>query len=117
MLTRICSYVESIEGVFTLYVDDMTISSKNPIDSKKIASKVGKIMQDFGHTLSKNKTKYYSKYDFKYVTGVIISPNHQLLVPNRLSFKIKKELKYVNSIEYSYGKSTSARLNGLLQAA
>ena len=117
MFYQINTYAESIEAIFTLYVDDMTISSKKHIEPKKIASKVEKIIEDFGHTLSKNKTKYYSKYDFKYVTGVIISPNHQLLVPNRLSFKIKKELKYVNSIEYSYGKSTSARLNGLLQAA
>lgn len=119
MFCKINEYAKSIGAKFTLYVDDITISSKNPIDPKKLASKVRRILHVYGHTISKNKTKYYSKNDFKLITGVIISPDHQLLVPNKLSHKINNELEHLYSItqESTDVQGAILRLNGLLQAA
>ena len=118
MFYRINAYVASIEGVFTLYVDDMTISSKNPIDPKKIASNVGKILRSYGHVLSPKKTKYYSPKDFKKITGVAISPNQQLMVSNSLSLKIRQELASIRCADNDNAfVQGTARLSGLLQAA
>lgn len=119
MFCKINEYAKSIGAKFTLYVDDITISSKSPIDPKRIASKIGRILYVYGHTLGKNKTKYYSKSDFKLITGVTISPNYQLLVPNKLSQKIINELAQMsfNCQDFSVVRETTLRLNGLLQSA
>ena len=114
MFCEINDYANSIEARFTLYVDDMTISSQNTFDPKKITAKVGDILRSYGHALSKNKTKYYSNDDFKLITGVAISPAHQLLIPNKLRFKIHNEVMRINSTKHSVNTS---RLNGQLQAA
>lgn len=67
---------------FSLYVDDMTFSSKKKI-SRKFVAKVESLLNNVGLKINNEKTEFFSKTDFKVVTGNSISPENQLLVLNR----------------------------------
>lgn len=99
---------------FTLYVDDMTFSSKSPI-SKLFVWEVNKICRNNGFKIKAKKTKYYSKDDYKIITGVCISPDKHKLIPNKLQRKIynEKELLLKAGIEYNDFR----RIKGLVLAA
>ena len=57
--------------VFTLYVDDMTFSSKAPIP-KSFINSVEKRLKRVGLHLNERKTKQYRPTDFKIITGCAI---------------------------------------------
>jgi hypothetical protein len=67
---------------FSLYVDDLTFSSTSVIP-KTTHLLINHHLKKVGLFLKRKKTKYYSKKHHKSITGVIISPNNKLLIPNR----------------------------------
>ncbi len=94
--------------IFTLYVDDLTLSSKSPI--KKILNYLIKIeLKKLSHSLNNKKTKYNLKSYDKLITGVVITKNNQLKIPNRQRLKIKKE--------ESNKEKINLRLKGLRSSA
>ena len=89
---RINKKISSLGGIFSLYVDDITISSKDPI-TKKIIQDINYELKKVGHSIKRSKTKYYGKERFKIITGVAISPKGKLRVPN------KRRIKLINSLK------------------
>lgn len=87
--------------IFTLYVDDAFFSSREPISSKT-RKKIINIITKHGYNISKNKIRYYTPKNTKKITGVIITPENELKIPNKLQFKIFKYIKEKeNTLEYN----------------
>lgn len=100
---------------FSLYVDDMTFSSENNFNSRRVTYKIKKILNRYGHTLKTKKTHYYSKHNSKLVTGVIITSNKLLSTPNSRRKKIIDEVNTINDENFDEKKALS--LLGKVSAA
>lgn len=81
---EICK-VENIK--FSLYVDDITLSS-NMIINKKIKDKVNFLLNLKELNVKKKKTKFYSKNTNKAVTGAIIDKNNNIRLENKKRIEI-----------------------------
>ncbi|MCF8019017.1 MAG: reverse transcriptase family protein [Vallitaleaceae bacterium] len=99
----------------SVYVDDITISSNCPID-KKLVKQISAILYRYGHRLSKNKTKYYTKDSYKRTTGVILTPSKQARIPNSKRNEIFSLFGIYKETGYTCEK-TKDRLRGLLNYA
>lgn len=77
----------------SVYVDDMTFSSRNRI-SHKHKEIIYNIISKYIYKLSRSKIKYYTGRCPKSVTGAIITPDGELRIPNHLSLKVVNELSY-----------------------
>jgi RNA-directed DNA polymerase len=84
---RIYEIATRYDVKFSLYVDDITFSSNNPI-SKAMIYEIERVLKSVGLKLKKNKTKFYGKSDFKTITGVVCYTNSKLKVPNYLRKEI-----------------------------
>lgn len=94
----------------SLYVDDITVSSNKPI-SKDLVSNIREELEKVGHTIKASKTKYYCKSDFKLITGVAISPDGGLQVPNKRRKKLIDSIKSENVSQKSIlGQIYSAQM-------
>ena len=83
---------------YTVYVDDMTFSSKEPFDLNRMRNEVDCILRKYGHKPKYKKVKYYSKGKNVPITGTIVTGQHELKVPNRLQKRVYddfQELKYL----------------------
>jgi hypothetical protein len=126
MFENINKIANKYNCVFTLYVDDMTFSSKRPFNPDKLRNEIDIELRKYGHKPKYSKVQYYSRNSNKLVTGVVISKDHNLLVANKLQKKIydntmqlkgkvygnKDEAKIVHQL-----KSDLRSLKGQLQAA
>lgn len=74
----------------SIYVDDITFSSNKPITTKT-KKNIIKIIESYGYKIKLEKTKYYNKNKHKNVTGVIISKDHKLKIPNKIRESIIKQ--------------------------
>lgn len=102
MFKEIHSCAELYGCIFTLYVDDMTFSSKKPFPQEKLSREIDLILRKYGHKPKYTKVKYYSKDKAKPITGTIVTPDHLLEIPNRLQEKIYngfQELKMLSEQE------------------
>lgn len=72
---------------YTVYVDDMTFSSMEPFEVKRMINEVDCILRKYGHRPKYKKVKYYPKGKNVPITGTIITGKHELKVPNRLQKK------------------------------
>jgi RNA-directed DNA polymerase len=72
---------------FSLYVDDMTFSCIMPI-SNKFHLSINYLLKNVNLHLKRKKIKYYSKNQYKKITGAIITPTHKLSIPNNKQKKI-----------------------------
>lgn len=93
---------------FSLYVDDMTFSSINPINVQSLKRQIDIILRKYGHRLKSNKFKYYSKDEDKLITGVTLKSNNSLAVSNRLRYNIIKDFKGIK-----YRKDSNIKLQSL----
>lgn len=78
----------SYDCKFSLYVDDMTFSSTNPINVEHLKKDLDDILNKYHHKLKYEKFKYYSYNEDKLITGVTLKSNNQLAVSNKLRFNI-----------------------------
>ncbi|WP_294379286.1 reverse transcriptase family protein [uncultured Clostridium sp.] len=100
---------------FSLFVDDMTFSSVNPINVQALKRDIDIILRKYGHRLKSNKFKYFSKDEDKLITGVTLKPNNDLAVSNRLRYNIINDFK---TIKYKKGlNSDLPKLKGRIAAA
>jgi len=98
----------------TIYVDDITFSSRNRI-SRRFRATVLKVIQKYNYQVSKKKTKNYTKHYPKLVTGVIIDSNGNPTIKNSLRKKIAEEHRYLR--QYPNDSESRRRLQGLVTAA
>lgn len=78
----------------TLYVDDITLSSKTPISNpKNLQKQIARIMRSYGHRLKRSKTRYVGRGSYKLITGVALDGLGNPCVPNRLGMNIVAGLK------------------------
>ncbi|WP_312645430.1 reverse transcriptase family protein [Hydrogenoanaerobacterium sp.] len=121
MFNEIAEYALKKNCTFTLYVDDMTFSSPEPLDPKVLQRDVDRILRKYDHKPKYSKVKYYSASDYKPVTGTIITPDKSLAVPNSLQQKIYLGFQEIKSTtattEYSDVSAKLASLKGQIQAA
>lgn len=80
LFDQVDAYAKAKGCTFTLYVDDLTISGKAA--TGKLINKVRCLINEHGLRAKRSKTKTYSAYDVKEVTGNILKGN-QILLPNR----------------------------------
>ena len=121
MFDEISSIAEQAGCIFTLYVDDMTFSSDVPFNYKSLANQVDIILRKYGHKPKYKKVRYYSKNDFKPITGTIVTSEHTLTVPNSLQKKIYDGFQMVkdladDSLTLEHASKLTT-LRGQLQAA
>ncbi|MFC1754423.1 reverse transcriptase family protein [Thermoproteota archaeon] len=74
----------------SLYVDDITFSSHDPIPNL-VMFKTSNVLRQYGFEIKRDKTKHYGKREFALVTGIAIAPNNDIKVSNKLLEKIHKE--------------------------
>lgn len=84
MFAEVYEIAKGFGCCFTLYVDDMTFSSKEPFLQQLLIREIDCILRKYGHKPKYSKVKYYSSTDCKPVTGTIITPQQNLVVPNSL---------------------------------
>ena len=96
MFEELSFFCKQRNYIFTVYADDVTISSLNPIPYKN-RNVIIRIVEKYGHFISKRKVKYYNFNQNKKITGVVINKNGELCTPNKLLNKThNKILKYKN---------------------
>lgn len=122
MFYEINNLAKSHNCKFTLYVDDMTFSSSHPFNPKKLTYEIKTILHKYKHGLSNKKVKYYSKNMAKDITGLILTKNNQVAIPNRLQRKIYDNFSKIKNYEKMtvYDKKIIESINtlkGQLQAA
>lgn len=97
MFEKISEIAKKYGCIFSLYVDDMTFSSERPFDSKKMFREIDCTLRRYGHKPKYKKVKYYSSDSPVVITGVCISKNHELKVPNSLQKKIYEDFEILMS--------------------
>jgi len=107
--------------IFTLYVDDMTFSSVESFDYKKLGNEIDIVLRKYDHRPKYRKIKYYSKKDSKPITGTIVNASHQLEVPNNLQKKVYDNFRKMKKDELQTDCSAEKEkvllsLKGQLQA-
>ena len=84
MFSEIADAAKQCGCKFTLYVDDMTFSSKEPFSPDRLRQMIDCILRKYGHKPRYSKVKYYVFSDYKPITGTIVTPEQTLAVPNGL---------------------------------
>lgn len=101
----------------TVWVDDITFSSREPFPKNWI-SDISKIATEVGLSLKPSKTKKYTAKEYKTITGSVISPTGEILVKNAKRKEIIEILRgkkiedlSLNEARTLLGKVTSQRQN------
>lgn len=111
MFNEISLIAEKYGCKFTLYVDDMTFSSSNSFDPKKLANEVDIILRKYEHKPKYKKVVYYPKTSYKLVTGSVITSDNKLVVPNGLREKIYTG--FIDLKKNAYDKKDDTEINAL----
>lgn len=98
MFSEISELAEQCGCKFTLYVDDMTFSSKEPFSPDQLRQKIDRVLRRYGHKPKYTKVKYYGSSDYKSITGTIITPKQTLAVPNGLQKTIYNAFQEVKPL-------------------
>lgn len=97
---------------FSLYVDDLTFSSKMPFCNPAVfKKKLLQIVKRYGHSLSLSKTAYRSADETKIVTGVAITKEGVSAIPNKLRYKIVQGTAQSCAGDTSTALSTLGRIS------
>lgn len=91
MYDEILEYTKSQNIKCSIYVDDITLSSKKPIKKMQVFE-VKKIIKKHRHKVNSKKSIGYGSNEYKKVTGYVISPQHELVIPNKTRYKIKTKV-------------------------
>lgn len=91
MYNEIIKYTNSQNLICSIYVDDITLSSQKTIHKSQVR-RIQNIITNYGHKLNLNKSISYGPSEYKKVTGYVISPQHELVIPNKTRYKIKSKV-------------------------
>lgn len=101
---------------FSLYVDDLTVSSESPISNpKSIMDQMAKTLRAYGHQIKREKTRYRGAHESKVVTGVGIDRNGGICVPNKLGYGVILGMGNVLSGELGEFESIMGRIGAARQ--
>lgn len=115
IFTNIYEICKKQDITFSLYVDDITLSS-NKIISKNIKYKINSLLNLCDLNIKTSKTKFFSKKTNKSVTGTIIDANKNIKLENRKRKEIIDLYKEcINPSTYSIEKLV--KLNGKMNDA
>ena len=92
MFDEMYEYANDNNIRLSIYVDDVAFSIKGFHFKDKNLGSITKIIRKNGYRVSKEKTKRYIGSQFKKVTGFVISPEKQLVIPNKIRMKIKRRI-------------------------
>ncbi len=92
MYDEIIKYTSSQNITCSIYVDDITLSSKKKIYKIQV-KRILNIINKYEHKSNLSKTISYGPTDYKKVTGYVISPQHKLVIPNKTRYKIKNTIR------------------------
>jgi RNA-directed DNA polymerase len=115
LFERISTLAEARGMTFSLYVDDMTISSPRPIPDGTHRV-IDHLLRRVALHLKGKKTRYRSGRQYKVVTGGAISPDAKMRVPNRLRRKIITKLRALTDIEHAGEKPLQSLYGSILSA-
>ncbi|HIT77919.1 MAG TPA: RNA-directed DNA polymerase [Candidatus Limihabitans stercoravium] len=107
MFEELNEFCKQRDYIFTVYVDDVTISSTKPITYKD-RLKIIRIVEKYGHSISRNKIKYYTLSKTKKITGVVINKNGEARTPNKLLSKTHCKI-----LKFKRGNIGDAEINSL----
>jgi len=77
--------------VFSVYVDDLAFSNQNPFSKNALTNEAALVLRRYGHSIKRQKTRYYGKDEYKFITGGILTPDNLIKIPNNLHQKIKND--------------------------
>ena len=122
MFLEIFDLAKQCSCKFTLYVDDMTFSSKEPFSPEQLRQRIDRVLRKYGHKPKYPKVKYYGPSDYKPITGTIVTPKQSLAVPNGLQktiYNAFQEIKSFIGTETCSEETTKQilSLKGQIQAA
>ncbi len=98
MFDEIINYCKEHNLLCSIYVDDITLSTNRKISFEE-EKQLKAIIKKHGQKISKGKTIRYDNNGYKKITGFVISPQHQLVVPNKTRLKIKKRILQIEDIK------------------
>ncbi len=98
MFDEIINYCKEHNLLCSIYVDDITLSTNRKISFEE-EKQLKAIIKKHGQKISKGKTIRYDNNEYKKITGFVISPQHQLVVPNKTRLKIKKKILQIEDIK------------------
>jgi hypothetical protein len=91
MWDEVNEIIEDANCKLSSYIDDVTISGQNI--PNKLIWEVEKKIYSNGLSINRSKKKRYSGKQTRQVTGVIITPQGEMRLPNRQHLKIYKVRK------------------------
>lgn len=101
---------------FSLYVDDLTVSSERPMSNpKSIMDQMARTLRAYGHKMKREKTRYRGAHKDKVVTGVGVGRNGAICVPNKLGYGVIRGMEEVLSGELTELESTMGRIGAARQ--
>ncbi|MBR2861222.1 MAG: RNA-directed DNA polymerase [Clostridia bacterium] len=110
MFDEMYAIAENNNLKFSIYMDDVFFSSSKSI-SNNVREHILRILTKYGYNVSFKKVIYYTSQQNKKVTGVIITPQNKLSIPNKLRRKI------IASFSKGNLKTGEQNLRGMLVAS
>lgn len=97
---------------FSLYVDDLTFSSRSGISNpSNLERSVGHVAKQYGHCIKAKKTVYLDASTSKIITGVALTPSGETKAPNALREATIIDLAQINQGDLSKRASCLGRIN------
>lgn len=88
--------------VMTLYIDDVSFSGPYKVEDLNLfLERLKRILRRYGHRLNLDKTSCKSKSEFPKITGIIIDRSREIKVPNKLRYRIVRDLREKKSLTNS----------------
>lgn len=113
--TKIAELAKERGLIFTVYVDDLTFSGATRI-SGLLPFELSKELASVGLELKATKTRFFFKNDHKNVTGVGITKDHRLVVPNVQRKKAQILLAQLQASDLGFPE-IEVKLRGSLESA
>ncbi|QQO09581.1 reverse transcriptase family protein [Breznakiella homolactica] len=104
------------DKIFTLYVDDLTISSVELSLAKNLHLQVQAIVKKYRLDLKRKKIRYYNKRENKHITGCVITSDHKFRVPNKHRKKLISIMRKYPSLN-TIPEGELMKLTGLISSS
>lgn len=92
MFDEINKYCKKNNLIYTVFVDDITLSSKHSI-SKKHIYEIKKILNKYNHNNNVKKNRFKTRNQSKRITGVVLDKNNNPHAQMKIHYKFKSELE------------------------
>lgn len=97
---------------FSLYVDDLTFSSRSGISNPSdLERSISHIARQYGHCIKARKTVYLDASTSKIITGVALTPSGETKAPNALREATVSDLAKISQGDLSKLSSCLGRIN------